>query len=64
MGRKELKGLANYCNTHYCEECKFCEECDEIEKKIDTDSVSNCPCYWDDEDIDYILDEINKEEWK
>ena len=65
MERKELEELAIYCNGHYCKECEFCEDCDEIEDKIDiaelTSEISNSPCYWDDEDIDCILDLINKE---
>lgn len=66
MEREELEELTIYCNGHYCEECEFCEECDEIEDKFAiaglTSEISNCPCYWSDEDIDYILDVINKEE--
>lgn len=62
MERKELEELAIYCNRHYCKECEFCEDCDEIDDKIDIAELTsgNAPCYWSDEDIDYILDEINK----
>ncbi|MDQ0150697.1 hypothetical protein ACFO6R_14815 [Eubacterium multiforme] len=65
MEIKELKGLANYCNTHPCEEYEFCEECDEIWDKIVivelNDEISNSPCYWSDEDINCVLTLINKE---
>lgn len=62
MERKELEELVNYCNIHPCEECEFCKECDGISDIAGlTNEISNCPCHWSDEDIDYILDEINKE---
>lgn len=67
MERKELEEMAGYCNTADCDECYFREKCDDIEGKITitglVETTSNVPEYWDNEDINYILAEINKEDY-
>lgn len=63
MEREELEELVNYCTKHDCFKCLLCEECDEIDNKIGitlASSIGIVPSRWSDEDIDYILDEINK----
>ncbi|WP_024613627.1 hypothetical protein [Clostridium sp. Ade.TY] len=61
MERKKIENMRECCkNTFYCRECPHKELCDEIIKKVPL--YGELPARWSDEDIDDVLDEINKEE--
>lgn len=63
MERKKIENMVEYCkNSFNCRECPYNEICSTTMNLLEIrDMVSSLPSSWSDEDIDYILDEINKE---
>lgn len=63
MERKEIENLVKCCQENFrCNSCpceKICEYLDGLDKG---EPLSALPIMWSDEDIDNILDAINKEE--